>query len=219
MHLHHCSSKKTVISDDFIKEIPVLDIKSEIIFPTFFCEFKLDIDNQSILNECLELKNTRPKGVKKSNVEGWQSEVYSLLTITRDITPNIQNLAHNILMAANDISNQYNFDTFFDIGGCCWWININDGYSYNVMHSHPGCEIIALYYPKISSNSGNLNLVRCDGSNHIGLYENRPDFTNFELKAEEGTIYLFPSNILHYVKPNKMEDLRVSIAFNLSINK
>jgi uncharacterized protein (TIGR02466 family) len=203
-------------------EIPVLDVKSDIIFPTLFYQFKLDIDNQKIIDECFELKNKFPKGVQKSNMGGWQSEVYNLFSIDRNLTPNIQNLSYNVLLAANDISKEHKLNLNFNESGCAWWININDQYCYNAIHSHPGSSLIALYYPKIlkdNSDQGNLSFVRCDGSHHIFLYDERPEYVNYNLNAEEGVIYIIPSNVLHYVKPNKLEETRISIAFNLSIDK
>ena len=203
----------------YYQEFPVLEVNQDIIFPTPFYKFKLDIDNRQILDECYDLKKKDPNGVKKSNVGGWQSQVYTLFSINKSLTPYIQNLAYNVILAANDISRDYGLDVIFDERGCDWWININDSFCYNAVHSHPGSSLIALYYPKISNmNQGNLSLIRSDGSHHIELYQNREDYVNFELNAEEGIIYIIPSNVLHFVKPNQINETRVSIAFNLSIN-
>lgn len=219
-HSHISSYSTNCDDDDFFSEIPLLDVKSDIIFPTFFYQFKLNIDNQKIIEECLELKNKFPNGVKKSNMGGWQSEVYCLTTISRYLTPNIQNLAYNVVLSANDISNDHKLSYNFENRGCQWWININDQHCYNAVHSHPGSSLIALYYPKISKDNkeGNLSLLRCDGSHHIMLYENRPEYVTYDLHAEEGVIYIIPSNVMHFVKPNLSEETRISIAFNLSIN-
>lgn len=218
IHSHKVKSD-TVLNDTGIyTEIPVLDVKEEVLFPTIFYKFKLDIDNETIVKECLDLKEKNP-GRQRSNIGGWQSEVYTLFTINKNTTPSVQNLAYNVILAANDISRDHELNVIFDERGCDWWININDNYCYNAVHSHPGSSIIALYYPKISSmEQGNLSLVRCDGSQHLLMYEHRPDYTNYELNAEEGTIYILPSNVLHYVKPNFANETRISIAFNLSLN-
>jgi hypothetical protein len=111
-------------------------------------------------------------------------------------------------------------DVEFGIGGCEWWININEKDCYNVVHTHPGCDIIALYYPKISGNEdGTVTFVRTDGAQYMSMYENNSTHLNHHLVAEPGTIYLLPSHLLHFVNPNHSNDYRVSIAFNLSINK
>ncbi len=206
-------------------ELKVLDSSFDIIFPTFFSKFKLDIDNDSILEECLNLRKDDPRGVQKSNIHGWQSQTYSLFDIRRDLIPNVQNLAFNTILAANDISQNYDFKLRFSEHGCDWWININDKFCYNAVHSHPGCEIIALYYPKISSNiddgfnEGTLQLIRTDGSQQCGLYEGNYQYANHLVLPEVGTLYLFPSHVLHYVTPNLKDTQRISIAFNLKADK
>lgn len=215
-HSHHKGGQ--MIATPKYEEIPVLDTNFEVIFPTFFASFKLDIDNDKILQECYELRKQDPKGVRKSNIGGWQSEIYALFDIRKDLTPNIQTLAFNTILAANDVSEEHNLNMVFPENGCQWWININDEVCYNAVHSHPGSQIIALYYPKVSYNGdqGNLSIIRQDGSQHCGLYEHRMDYTQYDLNAEVGTLYLLPSHVLHFVTPNRTDAERVSIAFNLS---
>jgi uncharacterized protein (TIGR02466 family) len=219
-HSHHSSKHIDVVEHEIYKELPVLDVKNDVIFPVFLYQIKLDIDNDKILQECLQLKEIDPKGVKFSNIGGWQSKNYCLFDIDRNLIPNIQTLAFNVMLAANDIVNDYDLNVEFGINGCEWWININEKDCYNVLHSHPGCDIIALYYPKISGNNdGAVTFVRTDGAQYNSLYEENNSLLNYDLVGEVGTIYLLPSHLLHFVKPNLSNDYRVSIAFNLSINK
>lgn len=219
IHAHKVNNNNAILNDHGIyTEVPVLDVKEEVLFPTIFYKFKLDIDNDKIVEECLDLKEKNP-GRQRSNIGGWQSEPYNLFDVNKNITPSVQNLAYNVILAANDISKDHELDVIFDERGCDWWINVNDNYCYNAIHSHPGSSLIALYYAKISPlGQGNLSLIRCDGSHHIPLYENRQDYVNYELNAEEKVIYIIPSNVLHFVKPNFVDETRISIAFNLSIN-
>lgn len=218
-HSHNKSSN--LLFTPKYKEIPVLETNFDVIFPTFLASFKLDIDNDKILEECYGLRDLDPKGVQKSNIKGWQSDIYGLFDIKKDLTPNIQTLAFNVVLAANDVAAEYDFNVIFPENGCQWWININDEICYNSIHSHPGSQIIALYYPKLSPNGeqGNLSIIRQDGSQHCGLYEHRMDFTQFDLNAEVGTLYLLPSHVLHFVTPNYSNTERVSIAFNLTIEQ
>lgn len=219
-HSHQLNNNCDFFEHEIHKELPILSAKTDIIFPVFLNEIKLDIDNDKILEECLQLREIDPKGVRFSNIGGWQSDNYCLMTIDRNLTPNIQTLAFNVMLAANDISNEYDLDVEFGIEGCEWWININEKDCYNVVHTHPGCDIIALYYPKISGNEdGTVTFVRTDGAQYMNMYENNSTHLNHHLVAEPGTIYLLPSHLLHFVNPNHSNDYRVSIAFNLSINK
>jgi len=221
----HSHVNKILPSSFKYNELKVLDSSFDTIFPTFFSKFKLEIDNDTILEECINLRKDDPNGVRKSNVHGWQSQTYSLFDIRRDLIPNIQNLAFNTILAANDISQNYDFKLQFNEHGCDWWININDKFCYNAIHSHPGCEIVALYYPKISSdvdhgfNHGSLQLLRTDGSHQGGLYEGNFQYANYSVIPEVGTLYLFPSHVFHYVTPNMENIQRISIAFNLKADK
>lgn len=220
-HAHKSSNKNiSEIPNERYKELPVLEVTPDIIFPSFCYKFKLGVDNDTILKECFELKELDPFGEKYSNVGGWQSKNYSLMNIEQNLTPKIQNLAFNSILAANDISKDHNLNVEFTIDGCEWWVNINEKECYNVIHSHPGCDIIALYYPKIDSDdSGSATFVRTDGSQHISLYSNNSELINYRLKAETGILYLLPSHLLHFVEKNNSTNTRVSIAFNLSINR
>lgn len=219
-HAHQSFNPSDSVEHEIYKELPVLDVNQDVIFPVFLYKFKLDIDNKKILEECLHLRELDPKGVKFSNVGGWQSDNYCLININRNLTPYIQTLAYNVILAANDISRDHELNVEFAPPGCEWWVNINEKECYNVVHSHPGCDIIALYYPKISGkNDGTVTFVRTDGAQYNSLYEGNNDQLNYELIAEEGIVYLLPSHLLHFVKPNLSNDYRVSIAFNLSINK
>lgn len=223
--MNHSHVNKVLPTSNKYSELKVLDSSFDNIFPTFFSTFKLDIDNESILEECINLRKDDPNGVQKSNIFGWQSQIYSLFGIRKDLTPNIQNLAFNTILAANDISQNYDFKLEFSEHGCDWWININDKFCYNAVHSHPGCEIVALYYPKISSNmehglnEGTLQLIRTDGSQQCGLYEINNQYAHYMVLPEVGTLYLFPSHVLHYVTPNMQDTQRISIAFNLKADK
>jgi len=219
-HSHELNNSCNFYEHEIHKELPILEESKDIIFPVFFNKIKLDIDNDKILEECLQLREIDPKGVRFSNIGGWQSDNYCLMNIDRNLTPNIQTLAFNVMLAANDISDQYDLDVEFSLEGCEWWVNINEKDCYNVVHTHPGCDIIALYYPKISNNGdGTVTFVRTDGAQYMPMYEKNNEHLNYNLNAEQGTIYLLPSHLLHFVNPNLSNDYRVSIAFNLSINK
>ena len=149
---------------------------------------------------------------------GWQSEIYSFGLIHKNFTPHIQNLSHNVIDFCNYISEQKELDKHFFENEIGWWININEKYCYNALHSHPGCSLVALYYAKIKGNGtdGNLVLLRNDGSNHTQLYTGNSSYSLMELEAEVGSLYIFPSHIIHYVKPNLSDEERVSISFNIN---
>jgi len=201
--------------------ITVKNWKRTYLFIIPLYEFKLNIDNDSIIKECFDLKNQNPKGVKKSNwADGWQSDVYDFLTIGKNTTPAIQNLAKEVIELSKDMVENYGGDNDKlpdeSIG---WWININKGMGYNVVHTHPGCSIIGIYYPQIPKNlklgEGQLCFIRADATSHNNIFADIKDNCDVFLTPKEKSLYLLPSTVAHYVTPHFSDEERISIAFNI----
>lgn len=190
------------------------------LFTTPFYDFKLNFDNQAIVDECFGLRDKYPNGVRKSNFgDGWQSQVYELMQIRREVTPAIQNLAKNVIDLSNDMLEDCNCNSRVSDEQIGWWININKGMGYNVYHTHPGCVIIGIYYPMIPDDlgerDGNLTILRSDPSNHNAAFADVPHWCEWVIKPEVGRLYLMPSTVGHYVTPHFSNQERISIAFNI----
>lgn len=190
------------------------------LFTTPFYGYNLDFNNQEIVDECFELKDKYPNGVSKSNFGGgWQSQVYELARIRREVTPAIQNLARNVVDLANDMLEDCGSVTRVGDDQIGWWININKGMGYNVYHTHPGCTVIGIYYPMIpddlEENEGNLTILRSDPSNHNAAFADIQNWCEFVIKPKVGSLYLMPSTVGHYVTPHFSDQERISIAFNV----
>lgn len=218
-HSHFINRPENQCDESKKFNIDIVNDEIKDIFPTLFYDFELDIDNEAIVNECYDLQKKFPKGVEKSNVNGWQSDVYELFTIKNHITPSIQELAKFVIDISNDISKQNESNHVFSDEKTGWWININKGMSYNLYHSHPGCTFIALYYPKISKNlspgCGDLTLIRSDPSVHNSMVASIAGSCEYTFLPKEKHLYMFPSTIAHYVTPHFDEEDRISIAFNI----
>jgi uncharacterized protein (TIGR02466 family) len=219
-HSHISTNYNNSYQEPNYERYDVEDVIEDVLFPSFLYQYKLKIDNNKILEDCYSAKKIFPESVSKSNMGGWQSETYSLRTIQEKYIPNIQNLCYNVIDICNDISERQDLRCNFFEHGLDWWININKKYCYNAIHSHPGASLVGLYYAKIKRNGedGNLVLMRNDGSNHTQLYGSNDIFSTFELEAEVGSLYIFPSHIIHYVRPNLSDEERISISFNISIS-
>ena len=96
-----------------------------------------------------------------------------------------------------------------------YWCNINRSYNYNVMHQHGRADLIGIYYVKVPPNSGNLVLLRNDGSQYCNLYENRADMLEYVTEPETGRLYILPGHLWHYVTGSDSEQDRISISFNI----
>ena len=205
--------------DDFV-EYEIASRDRVDLFVTPFYDYKLNFNNQEIVDECFELRSRYPNGVRKSNFgNGWQSQVYELATIRRGTIPAIQNLARNVIDLTNDMLEDCNSGARVNDNEIGWWININKGMGYNVFHTHPGCTVIGIYYPMIPDDlkdqEGNLTILRSDPSNHNIAFADVPNWCEWVIKPEVGRLYLMPSTVGHYVTPHFSEQERISIAFNI----
>lgn len=201
--------------------ITVNDWKRTDLFSTPLYEFELNLNNNRIVQECYDLKNQNPEGVRKSNwADGWQSEAYELSQVENNFIPEIQNLAREVVQLSKDMVENYGGDRDrIDDESVGWWININKGMGYNVHHTHPGCSIIGIYYPKIPKNikrdEGKLCLIRSDATSHNGIFADIDNNCDFFFTPKEKSLYLLPSTLGHYVTPHFNDEDRISIAFNI----
>jgi len=225
MEHSHKRSNRPAVEEPPELEYSNLDMREIFVSPIWTME--IECDNQEILDECYDLQNKFPRGVYKSNERGWQSDVYDIKTIKRHITPKIQHLATNVRDITNDLvedyaemsksSLEYNTE---EIG---WWININNGFSYNVFHTHPGCSMIAIYYAKVPQpvidddrrREGELVILRQDAMCHNVVFSNLNSMCEYYMEPKERHLYIMPSILGHYVTAHYSDDDRVSIAFNI----
>jgi uncharacterized protein (TIGR02466 family) len=97
------------------------------------------------------------------------------------------------------------------------WINFNKKGTRHHTHQHPNSIISGVFYIQggaapIHFQRGEmlfqpLKLPMTDYSNYITA-------ENYSFINEKGTMYLFPSNLRHFVEENKSEEIRISLSFN-----
>jgi hypothetical protein len=90
-----------------------------------------------------------------------------------------------------------------------WWYNINPKGAWNTPHTHPDCDFALVLYLTDSDRLLQLQNPfpqrKNTGGDHIGI------------NANKGDIIIFPSDLVHYVKPNQREEDRISISMNLRL--
>ena len=100
-------------------------------------------------------------------------------------------------------------ETFYDVPDwkiLGWWYNINPKGSWNIAHTHRGCDLVLIWY--LTDSYGTLNLInpsKIKGEQNLNLNSNK------------GDIIIFPGDIVHYVMPNPKETDRVCISMNLKL--
>jgi uncharacterized protein (TIGR02466 family) len=185
---------------------------NDYLFPSFLtsCEVE-NLNSFAVLSDC-NLVHSECAGVKKSNVNGWHSELFHGSNTEYQT---LNKLSHEALLFANQVLALHN--TQQKISKMTWWVNINPENSYNVIHSHPKADLSVVYYVQVAKDSGELVIMRNDGAMHTDLFAKQPNGMRFALKPEVGRFYAFPAHLLHQVLNNVSGQDRISIAFNMTI--
>ena len=174
------------------------------IFPSFVCSCIPQIDMMEVLEEAHHIQLTYPSE-NVSNEGGYHSPKFvgTKFLKLRDVVDEFCNdLLHQKKLALQVQNIEY-------------WCNINKSYNYNVMHSHGRADLIGIYYVKVPPNSGNLVVMRNDGSQYCDLYENRADMLEYVTEPETGRLYVLPGHLWHYVTGSNSDQDRISISFNI----
>ena len=103
-------------------------------------------------------------------------------------------------------------DYYEKIDVTTWWYNINGKGHWNMPHTHPGSDLaLVLYLTDNSGDDGVLSFINPFSIRRIdGLSE-------FSLNTKKGDVLIFPSDVVHFVMPNKREEDRLSISMNLRL--
>jgi uncharacterized protein (TIGR02466 family) len=174
--------------------------------------FKKNLNDKIYKNYFLKKLKSCKKSVVVSNVGGFQSE--SLIEVETNI------LHHIFLNPAYEFAKELNPRQEINLKLLNYWLNLNKTNNYNEFHNHQGF-LSGIYYIKTPKNSGRLvfqegNLTKMS-TNYYKYFDNPNFYTKFTVNPQEGDLYLFTSNTLHYVEPNLSKKDRISVAFNLGV--
>jgi uncharacterized protein (TIGR02466 family) len=178
--------------------------------------FKKNIINDSyksfFLNLLKKEQNNKNNNIV-SNVGGFQTK--SFILKNKNIQENLflKNAAEFAKILNNRIELKLQLQDF--------WINCNNKNDYNLLHNHFSCNISGVYYIKVPKNSGRLVFQNGDltklNSNNYNYFNNPNFYSRYFCEVKENDLYLFTSETLHYVEPNKSNEERISVAFNIKI--
>ena len=101
------------------------------------------------------------------------------------------------------------------------WINKNSKNNFNIIHNHPMSDFSGVYYHQVPENSGELIFFRGDRTNQMMAIQqsiNDKDFCAcYEIQPLKNQIIVFPSHLLHMVNPNRSDEARISVSFNIKL--
>ena len=160
----------------------------------------------------LQWQNEDPKGVSKTNVNGWHSQTdMNKKEEYNPLTKELFNMQFEIY--------KKELLTLKPVLGNMW-ANINYKGGFNRPHLHPNALFSGVYWIKAPENSGNLMLYEP----RPGMQCTMPDRKEGKLPPElwrevhyqprAGTVVMFPAWLWHEVRPNESNDTRISVSFN-----
>ena len=174
--------------------------------------YKTSIKNIHYKNYFIDLLNTQKElnnGNSLSNVGGFQSQ--SLNIIDENIKQNL------FVKPALEYIKQFNRNYKIELAN--FWINSNNKNDYNLLHSHSECNISGVYYIQATENSGRIvfqngDLTKMSSKNQF-FFDDPNFYSRYFIPVNDYDLILFSSDTFHYVEPNRSNDERISVAFNL----
>lgn len=186
----------------------------------FLYEFTLDLENvnkklEAYVHEEMERTKGLDSSAKHSNIRGWHSE-RNLDTKLGDgsrgsnlLLPLFQALSEPMMAYIRACPTKFNVEPKpeYDWNYAGSWFNVAFQGSYNAPHTHPGCQISGAYY------------VRTEQPTKEEPFSGRIDFidekgTQYGFFPKAGTLFLFPSDMLHWVHPYYGDGIRICLSFN-----
>ena len=173
-----------------------------------------------IIDWCYSVKENNP-GRKVSNKGGWQSIAYL------EGEENSKVKDYLLGKIAESLQQLLSPEKCQGFRVSSVWININGKNAYNEMHDHPNCNLSGVFWIKTPKDSGRFTFENpnafaqsyvIDGT----LDEVQQTFNNqskLSYDPLEGHIIIFPSNLRHSVEVNQSDEDRISISFNIRIER
>lgn len=186
---------------------------------SYFKDLNYDELREEFILICQNEREIDKRGRIVSNRHGWQSnDSWFIKEENKKINLYIHNMVERIFYDSLDHSGELTFT----ILNC--WININPAKTYNLTHTHPGCDFAGVFYVKLPEDSPPITFVNIhDNSLNTSMYSeniinNWGSAHQYNVFPSEGSMILFPAAIPHCVDENQSEEDRISLAFNLSVS-
>ena len=145
--------------------------------------------------------------VSKSNSLGWQSHDFM------HQEPLFAPFTKQLLQVVNSEVLPECGGSPFEIDAL--WINVNFPNACNMAHIHDHA-LSGVYYlsiPTPAKDSGRLVFI--DPRQRVSMSTARIKSLNYPVVPDVGACIIFPSWLEHYVEPNRTQEVRISISFNL----
>jgi uncharacterized protein (TIGR02466 family) len=183
------------------------DIRFITLWPTHLMMTTLLVDPQPMIDEVYNLAQA-PNEIKKSNYGGWQSETD--LYINKAFQPICSHVA--------DICSRV-----FNVKGTKFhqmWACINKKYDQNLIHSHSNAfNLSGVCYLKVPTDSGSI-VFRDPRPGSIHAPDRLFNYGDSEYFVPfDNMLILFPSYLEHFVLPNLNDEDRISVSFDITLER
>jgi len=168
--------------------------------------------NYHLEKNILQWQKQDPKGVNKTNVNGWHSTTD--MNKKHEYDPLTKELFN---MQLEIFKKEYLKDKPV-LGNM--WANINYPGGFNRPHLHPNSLFSGVYWIKAPEKSGDLMLYEPRQGAQCTMPNRKEGKLPPELWREvhytprAGTIVMFPAWLWHEVRTNQSNDIRISVSFN-----
>ena len=96
------------------------------------------------------------------------------------------------------------------------WFTKTKHRKYAHLHDHGGSDLSGVYYLQTNGRDGNLKFLDPHKSYATNYIFQSLTSSDAALPLEQGLLSLWPGMIQHRTEPNMTQDVRISLAFNLS---
>ena len=168
--------------------------------------------NNHLEKNILQWQKEDPKGVSKTNVNGWHSQTD--MNRKHEYDP----LSKELFAMQEEIFEK-EFLTQKPVLGNMW-ANINYPGGFNRPHLHPNALFSGVYWIKAPEKSGKLMLYEPRPGVHTTMPNRKKGklppqlWREIHYTPKAGMIVMFPAWLWHEVRPNQSNDLRISVSFN-----
>ena len=169
-----------------------------------------------LIDYAYDLKKREPEGVSISNYGGWQSPDF-IVNNENDV---LQSFLSKCLGKFPTIKESVRLYVTA-------WININPPEAFNMKHNHPTSDLSGVLWIKSQKDCGNIIFdsprsfathqeIECYNED---FKENNNYFHSFSFNPVAGRLIVFPSHLEHHVDFNKSQEDRISVSFNIRLQK
>ena len=177
----------------------VMNLDVTPLFPSLLFQTVLEPFPQQKLMEIAYAVKEQHQSVDVSNVGGYHSP-----SIQLEIEP-LNNILTELVDTSYTINNM--------------WFVINSNSHYNTLHNHPQSDLSGVLY--ITDSDCPIEFEHPQYFEQYTLiksYRNDQQLVH-QVMPQAGKLLLFPSALRHRVLPNDSKQDRISLSFNISLNK